>query len=391
MYRSIATGRLVVASQLLTRLSTQAAQSEAAAALEAAGVLCMSCAEHLQLAKELRRAARQHEGAVRELRHRILRLLLVLRGEPVEHKSRYARSHRGERGLVSVSLPERAALPDDQEVGPANAAQDVPGEILSAGTVGPSVTVKVAILGPLEVSIQGERVSYWGSQKSRTLFQYLVLHADRPVRREVLMEFLWPGHSPGSARNNLNVSLYALRQSLQQTWSMGQYIVYRGGCYMLNPDLKWVIDRDLFLSDAQGAQFEVLAGHIDLAIDLYERALATYRGQLLEDDSNSEWFEVDRQSLHERHLQALDELAELSLRQGNVDKAHSSAQRILSYDACRESAHRILMRCHSQQQQQGLVARQFRQCIAALDKDLGVGPAEETVRLFRELATASDP
>lgn len=160
---------------------------------------------------------------------------------------------------------------------------------------------------------------------------------------------------------------------------------------MLNPDLKWVIDRDLFLSDAQGAQFEVLAGHIDLAIDLYERALATYRGQLLEDDSNSEWFEVDRQSLHERHLQALDELAELSLRQGNVDKAHSSAQRILSYDACRESAHRILMRCHSQQQQQGLVARQFRQCIAALDKDLGVGPAEETVRLFRELATASDP
>ncbi len=60
----------------------------------------------------------------------------------------------------------------------------------------------------------GVRVLRWSSLKARAVFQYLLLHHGRPVRREVLMELEWPNHSHSSARNNLNVALCSLRNTL---------------------------------------------------------------------------------------------------------------------------------------------------------------------------------
>jgi DNA-binding SARP family transcriptional activator len=241
------------------------------------------------------------------------------------------------------------------------------------------------------VTVHGRRVAGWGSQKGRTLFQYLVLHAGRPVRREVLMELLWPAHNPRSALNSLNVRLYGLRRSLQHAGPVDQYVLYRDGCYLLNPGVSWRIDRDEFLSLIARAGAEARAGRSERAIAEYESAIALYRGPLLEDDPRSEWFEPEQRSLGEHHLEALDDLALLRLRTGNVDAAATLANRILQQDAGRESAHRILMRCYSQRHQRSLVARQFRLCIATLQRELGVSPAEETQRLFRELTAAPQP
>jgi DNA-binding SARP family transcriptional activator len=349
----ITSGEFGAAARLLARLSTESSQADTAAAFDAARALCVSCAEHLRLGAEL-------EGAAQKL------LCLCRSLRPAELAGRSAPSQPD---------PSHQTVSAVSEIGPP----------------GPATEVTVAVLGSLEVTIQGRRVTGWGSQKSRTLFQYLVLHADRPARREVLMELLWPAHSSRSARNSLNVCLYGLRRSLHHAPPVDQYVVYRDGCYLLNPEVTWRIDRDEFLSLIAKAQAEARAGRVEQAIERYQSAIAVYRGQLLEDDPRSEWFEVEQRSLHERHLQALDDLALLHLRRGNIDAADNVANRILQQDAGRESAHRVLMRCHSQRHQQSLVARQFRLCLATLQRELGVSPAEETQRLFRELTAAPQP
>jgi DNA-binding SARP family transcriptional activator len=349
----ITSGDFLAAARLLARLSAESSRAETAAAFDAARALCVSCAEHLRLGAEL-------EGAAQKL------LCLCRSLRPAE--------------LAANSAP--TSLEPSRQPAPAAS------EIRSPGL---ATEVTVAVLGPLEVTIQGRRVTGWGSQKSRTLFQYLVLHAGRPSRREVLMELLWPAHSSRSARNSLNVCLYGLRRSLHTALPVDQYVVYRDGCYLLNPDVTWRIDRDEFLSLIAVAQAEARAGRVEQAIERYQSAGAVYRGQLLEDDPRSDWFEVEQRSLHERHLQALDELALLHLRSGNLDAADIVANRILQQDVGRESAHRVLMRCHSQRHQQSLVARQFQLCMAILRRELGVSPAEETQRLFRELTGAPQP
>ena len=72
--------------------------------------------------------------------------------------------------------------------------------------------VIVRVLGRLDVQVAGVPVASWGGQRTRTLFQYLLMRR-RPVHREVLMELLWPGHTYSSARNNLNVCVYGLRRA----------------------------------------------------------------------------------------------------------------------------------------------------------------------------------
>ena len=311
----------------------------------------MSCAEHVRLADELAAAAREHEDAAREISHRIDQVLSPLTAKP------------GVRAII--------------------------GPPLASSVESAQADVAVALLGPLEVTVEGERVAHWGSQKSRTLFEYLVLHHDRPVRREVLMELLWPGHSPTSARNNLNVALYGLRNTLQSERVTDQYVLYRDGCYLLSSRRRWWIDRDEFLSQLRRAQVEARAGQDEIAITAYQRAIALYRGPLLEDNASNDWFVSEQRCLHELHLQALDGLADLHLRNRDVEAACDTARTVLRQDAGRESAHRLLMRCYFHQQQKGLVVRQFRLCTAALRDDLGVSPAEETVRLFRELTAGS--
>jgi DNA-binding SARP family transcriptional activator len=63
------------------------------------------------------------------------------------------------------------------------------------------------------VRVGGHLVPRWNSLKARAVFQYLLVHQDRPTRRDVLMALQWPDHSHNSARNNLNVALYSLRNT----------------------------------------------------------------------------------------------------------------------------------------------------------------------------------
>jgi DNA-binding SARP family transcriptional activator len=252
---------------------------------------------------------------------------------------------------------------------------------------GPEVCV--AMLGPFEVRVCDRRISRWGAQKNRTLLQYLVLHPDRPVHREVLMELLWPGYGYTSARNNLNVCVYGLRQALQEAWRDSRYVLYRDGAYLLDPDLSWQVDRTRFLSLIAAAREAARAGRTGPAVRLNQDAARLYRGPLFEDDPNCDWFAAARRNLHELYLRALEDLADLHLDARDVGSASDIARHVLDLDACRESAHRLLMRCYSQQQQRGLIARQFQLCIAALRNEFSLSPADETVRLFRA-PTATD-
>jgi DNA-binding SARP family transcriptional activator len=298
--------------------------------------LCVSAADHMRLAGELAAAATEHQREAEQIRRRIL-----------EHL-------KAQLGLQTS---------DDSDS---------------------AVVVAVAVLGPFEVSVQGRQVSGWGGQKNRALFQYLLLHPDRPVHREVLMELLWPGHSYTSARNNLNVCIYGVRQALQSQSAANRYVLYRDSCYVLDPDVTWEVDRSKFLSLVNAAR-AVSATETRLAIELYVEASGLYRGPLFEDDQNCDWFASERRMLQELYLQLLGELGDLYLAQQDFGAATDTARRVLGEDICRESAHRLLMRCYSLQNQRGLVARQFQLCIEALRKEFSLSPTDETVSLFHAL------
>jgi DNA-binding SARP family transcriptional activator len=249
--------------------------------------------------------------------------------------------------------------------------------------------VAALMLGPLEMDVAGRRVLRWSSLKARAVFQYLLIHRGRPVRRDVLMELQWPDHTYTSARNNLNVALHSLRSTLDGPWQGLQPVLYQDGCYVLNPGLTWWVDRDEFLSALSQADMDSTSGQPRQAIYHYRRAIELYRGPLFEDDLAGDWYLPEQRHLAELYLQALESLGQIYFDRAQFASAECCGQLALASDPCCEPVHRLLMRCYAAQNKQQLVTRQYRLCIDALRDELDVSPGAETLRLFRDLTSAS--
>lgn len=355
-------------------------------------------AEHLRVAGELEAAARCCRLVEREVSDRVDALLAggdgknrTAHGSDVGTQPASTRWRNGPGGWLRRNVQRRGNDPQLSEGGldlvtpeqslltPTLSPASYSG---SPAPVVPMVDIATLVLGPLEVRVAGRRVPRWSSLKARAVFQYLLIHQDRPTRRDVLMDLQWPDHSHNSARNNLNVALHSLRNTLGEGV---EPILYRDGCYILNPGLTWWIDRNEFLSALRGAQLTRLTQQ---ATDAYHRAVQLYRGPLFEDDSAGEWYLPEQRRLKELYLQALEHLAGTYLDLGDLPSAVQFGQIATGTDPCCEPIHRMLMRCYAAQHQQQLVSRQYRSCVAALHDELGVPPAHETVQLFRKLTAA---
>ena len=349
--------------------------------------LCSAAAEHQRLAALLEASARDHRLAGHELGPAFGSLLTTLALAITAHGNDGEAHEQGTsdapRARVARDRWDLVASPASEPTAVASAALTTPRRGAPAR---PAAAVEVRLLGSLEVAIHGRRIARWGSLKARALFEYLAFDSKRPVRRDVLMEAFWPGYARGSARNNLNVSLYSLRRTLDDKQA-GQYVLHTDGCYALNGGLSWWIDRDEFLALLELGHQHRLAARPREAINAFRTAIDLYRGPLLEDDTTSEWHLPEQRRLEALHLQGLEHLAELYLETDAQALAEQTAQRALAEDPCRESTHRLLMRCYARQHQQHLVTRQLTLCATTLRRRLDIAPAPETVRLFQTLTS----
>jgi DNA-binding SARP family transcriptional activator len=335
-------------------------------------------AEHQRVAIELEAAARCCRLVEREMNQRVDALLEAPAARTRRRAGQFLEIFRRGRPDSRPVAEEPEPVAPETEPMPASAAPvtEYPA---------PEADIAASALGPLEVCVAGRRVPRWNSLKARAVFQYLLVHQDRPTRRDVLMALQWPDHSHTSARNNLNVALYSLRNTLDGLGQDAQPILYRDGCYILNPDLTWWIDRNEFLSSVDHARQARRADRPEQVIDAYGRAIRLYRGPLFEDDGAGEWYLPEQRRLNDLYGQALEDVAETHFELGQLPEALQFGQLAVGNDPCSEAMHRLLMRCYASKNQQQLVNRQYRVCVAALRAELGVAPSDETTQLLREL------
>jgi DNA-binding SARP family transcriptional activator len=76
--------------------------------------------------------------------------------------------------------------------------------------------MRFAILGPIELSVEGSPVPL-GGLKQRALLAFLLLHANQVVSRDRLIDALWGETPPPSASESLDAYIYRLRNSSAAT------------------------------------------------------------------------------------------------------------------------------------------------------------------------------
>jgi DNA-binding SARP family transcriptional activator len=232
-------------------------------------------------------------------------------------------------------------------------------------------TLVIYCLGPFRVYQDDQPVADWPSSRGKSIFKYMIIHRERPVAKEVLMELFWPDAHPDAARNNLNVAIYGLRQALHDIRPDFSHVLFQDDCYLLNPELQIWVDVEAFREHLKTAQSLERHRELASAMQKYRAAEAMYQGEFLAEDRYEDWLMPQRQSLQADYLKH--------------DSCVTMCDKFLAVDPCREEAHRRLMRCYVRRGQRYLALRQYQLCVETLQEEVDVSPTSATTALYEQI------
>ncbi|MCC7104008.1 MAG: GAF domain-containing protein [Chloroflexi bacterium] len=294
--------------------------------------------------------------------------------------------------VIEERTARAAASGDGRPTAPAIAASAVtpPG----AATGAPFLDLRC--LGPFTLLRDGLPVPAhrFARRRSLTLLKILLTRYGKPVHREELVELLWPDGSPRVAGDLLNVVVHYLRRGLEPAARANQpsaYIRTNGDYYAFDTTSQHRLDTQDFMELSRLGQEHERRGRQDEALSAYERALAAYTGDFLEDELYSDWCALEREYLRETFLSALWRAAHLRVDRGDFEVGVQWYRRALLSDATLEEVHRALMEAFWRAGRRDEALRQYRECEAVLARELHVAPMTETEALRQRIVGECTP
>ncbi|WP_326814934.1 BTAD domain-containing putative transcriptional regulator [Streptomyces sp. NBC_01763] len=165
------------------------------------------------------------------------------------------------------------------------------------------------LLGPFEARHEGRPVLVGSRRQERCLLSILLLQAGHVVTTARLIDLLWNGAAPPSARGTVHTYIGRLRARLTPH---GLYVETRHDGYAVDPGAH-VIDAQEFLTLVRQA---AVTGDPGERVRRYDQALGLWRGPLLADVVDDELRDRLGGRLGELRLSALEQRAEAQLTMG---------------------------------------------------------------------------
>src|SRR6266516_4776755 len=219
------------------------------------------------------------------------------------------------------------------------------------------------ILGPLEVSTQGERLDL-GGQKQRALLAVLLLEANRVVSQDRLIEALWEDNPPETALKALQVYVSQLRKALGK-----ERLVTKAPGYMLRVE-QGEFDLERFLTLQEEGRLQ--------------EALELWRGPPLSDFRYQRFAQAEIARLEEFRLACLEERIEHDLARGHHAELVGELEAIIDEHPLRERLRIQLMLALYRSGRQADALEAYQDARRALTEELGIAPG----RPLRELHQA---
>ena len=237
--------------------------------------------------------------------------------------------------------------------------------------------LRMCLLGGFEPHVDEMPAAWRLPRKVAGLLAYLASRRGRPASREALGAILWGGSRPAQARHSVRQALLSTRQALSAA-GCAAALVTEGDTLAL----------DAGFVDVDVAEFEA---RLDQGgVEALEHASSLYRGGFLDgfrlgEAAFDDWAAGERERLRERARHGLAGLLVHHDDAGAVEPAIETALRLLRVDRTQEKVHRTLIQLYDRIGRRADALRQYRTCVGMLRGELGVEPAPETVRLYREI------
>jgi DNA-binding SARP family transcriptional activator len=244
----------------------------------------------------------------------------------------------------------------------------------------------LSLLGLFQASLDDRPVSGFETVKTRALLAYLADEPGRAHSRSTLAGLLFPERAETAALNNLRHVLANLRHAIHDPEASLPFLLIDRETIALDSHSDCLVDTLDFrrlVDSASGRRQEAPS-----QLDCLEQAVCLYRGDFLESfllegsPDFEEWILIRREMYRSQFLDALYELAEASLSQGEYNQVKTYAHRQISIEPWREEAHRQLIQALALGGRRCEALVQYAVCCSVLKKELGVEPSQETVQLF---------
>ncbi len=241
--------------------------------------------------------------------------------------------------------------------------------------------LRIQLLGGFHLQAGDETVTTLTVPRLQSLLAYLVLHSQTPQLRQQLAFLFWPDSTEAQARTNLRHALHDLRLALPDAEA---YLELQTQWVQWRPASDFSLDVGEFeVASAQAEQL-IQRQQIDLAVQTLNRAVELYQGPFLP-NCYDDWVLTTREELAQRHAQSLEQLINLLESRQELTAAIGLAQRLLRHDPLAERTYQHLMRLHALSGDRASALRVYHECVAMLERELGVEPSAETRSAYSHL------
>jgi DNA-binding SARP family transcriptional activator/Tfp pilus assembly protein PilF len=248
------------------------------------------------------------------------------------------------------------------------------------------LVVRFAVLGPVEIVTDGVRTSI-ARPRHRALLAYLLLNANRVVSPDQMVEALWGGAEPATARSQIHVAVSALRRALRD-YGLHDVIDTQPGGYRiaLSGD---EFDAELFTGQVAAARHAMARDDCLESARLLRAALSLWRGEALA-GIKAAFAASARLWLHEQQLSAQELLADVELALGNHDTLIPELTRLAEQHPSREHLARQLILAQYRAGHRTEAMQTARRMRASLAQEQGLDPSEAFATLEQAVLRA-DP
>ena len=218
--------------------------------------------------------------------------------------------------------------------------------------------VHIRLLGGFDVTVDDRPVpaQSWRRRSAASLVKLLALQPERRLRREQVIDVLWPDLLLDEAGPRLHVAAHYARTAVDSR----DGLVLAGGTVSLFPDAELTVDVAEFDRAADAAR-------ADAGAEIAGDAAARYTGTLLPDDLYEPWTEEPRSRLRLRYLELL--------------RAAGRYEELVAADPFDEEAQLALVRHHLGQGRRQAALRSLDRMAELFRRELGVEPSPAATAL----------
>src|ERR1700722_13678927 len=239
---------------------------------------------------------------------------------------------------------------------------------------GGGVRVEFGVLGPLEVTADGQSVELAGP-RTRAVLALLLVCANQVVSSDRLLDELWPGQPADKATDSLQVRLSELRKALRSAGEADR-LVTRAPGYLLRVE-SGELDALRFEQLAAEGDVALAAGGTTAAAHRFAQALGLWRGPALAGLDVVPSARAEAGRLAERRLAALEARAEALLASGRHRDLIAELESLTAAQPLRERFWSLRMLALSRAGRQADALRAYRELRGILVAELAIEPGPE--------------